>query len=98
MNISVVNKRVAIMIWDSGEGMEQTQVQKLMQIQYENPLEPDDNSSSIGVRNVISRLHLYFNGDVGISIDSQPDIGTSFELSIPLCMEDSINDIYNFGS
>lgn len=85
-----------ILIEDNGDGMMEDQVRQLMQIQKENPLNQDD-SDGIGVRNVIARLQLYYNGNVAVQINSTPGEGTTFLLKMPLWREEQSNELFNSG-
>lgn len=44
---------------------------------------PSRRGSGIGVKNVNERIHLYFGKDYGISINSEPDEGTTVLMHLP---------------
>ena len=82
---------------DNGMGIEPEQLIVLNALQHENPLRPDEGNG-IGVRNVISRLQLVFNGDIRVKVTSEPGCDTEVFLDLPLVMEDVKDGLYISGS
>ena len=41
------------------------------------------SGSGIGVKNVNERIHLYFGKNYGLSIESEPDEGTTVRIHLP---------------
>ena len=44
---------------------------------------PSRRGSGIGVKNVNERIHLYFGKNYGLSIESEPDEGTTVRIHLP---------------
>ena len=64
---------------DNGYGIDE---EKLRNIFKKESL--SKHSSGVGLKNVNERIRLYYGEDYGISIDSQPEIGTTVYIRIPL--------------
>lgn len=96
VNCQKVDNRVIIRIEDNGSGIEKKKLEKLNHIQLEDPLSEaktdieseEKRGNSIGVRNVISRLKLYYDNDVTINVESDGASFTLFTLNIPYLQED----------
>lgn len=73
-----------ISVWDNGKGMEQKQIEQILNGEYV-PDKAASNSNGIGLGNVIGRLELYF-GETGLlEIKSDGyDLGTEVCIHIPL--------------
>ncbi len=65
---------------DNGLGMTQEQVERLFSSQSHVP---SRRGSGIGVKNVNERIKLYFGADYGLSIQSEPDEGTTVTAHLP---------------
>ena len=65
---------------DNGLGMTGEQVKNLFSAADHVP---SRRGSGIGVRNVNERIKLYFGKDYGLSIDSEPDEGTTVTAHLP---------------
>lgn len=65
---------------DNGLGMTQEQVERLFSSQSHVP---SRRGSGIGVKNVNERIKLYFGVDYGLSIQSEPDEGTTVTAHLP---------------
>lgn len=72
------NGRVRIMTWDNGKGMSPELVEFFNQYDHTQ----DTTGSSIGLRNVISRLKLYYGNNGSFSIRSD-ETGTEITMDIP---------------
>lgn len=72
-----------IRVQDNGVGMSEEKIDNLLN----NRMNPEN----IGVQNVISRLKLYYGDLCCISIMSQENMYTVFELSIPLVSEEEVD-------
>ncbi|MEG2687024.1 MAG: histidine kinase [Christensenellaceae bacterium] len=81
VSIYRVQKTLHIKVYDNGEGMDSSTIEQLHSLAQENIAE--DDSSSIGVRNVFNRLKLFFDGKVEIRITSNPHEYTEIWLIIP---------------
>ncbi|MEA4964494.1 MAG: sensor histidine kinase [Oscillospiraceae bacterium] len=66
---------------DNGVGMEQSQVDALLH------REPGDRTG-IGIKNVADRLRIYFGDQYGITIESEPDVGTRILIRMPKIREE----------
>ena len=65
---------------DNGFGMTQKQVESLLG--EENQVS-SKRGSGIGVKNVNERIKLYFGEDYGLTIQSEPDEGTTICIHLP---------------
>lgn len=72
-------------VFDDGVGMSEKQINLLLE---NNELEDmRDKRNTIGLRNVMNRIRLIYGID-GVNVQSQEDIGTMIEISIPIKGED----------
>ena len=73
-----------IVVSDNGLGMTPEQAAKLL---TGDPLRPEPTrrkpGSGVGLKNVQSRIHLYFGEQYGLTIDSEPDEGTKVIIRLP---------------
>lgn len=67
-------------ISDNGLGMTQEQVKSLL---GEKKHVSSRRGSGIGVKNVNERIRLYFGADYGLTIQSEPDEGTTISIRLP---------------
>lgn len=67
-------------IQDNGLGMTEEQVESLL---TEHAHVSSKRGSGIGVKNVNERIRLYFGNEYGISIESEPDEGTTIRIHLP---------------
>ncbi|MDR1639025.1 MAG: histidine kinase [Clostridiales bacterium] len=67
-------------VTDNGPGMPREKVETLL---IENSTSLPGRGSGIGLRNVHERIALYFGSQYGISIISEPDVGTTVSLRMP---------------
>lgn len=76
---------VVIEIRDNGAGMNQETVEMLLQsIREEKPrLAKKGKSTGLGTHNVFKRLHLFFDGQQKIEIDSKEGAGTTVRFTLP---------------
>ena len=73
-----------IVVSDNGLGMTPEQAAKLL---TGDPMRPDTRrkpGSGVGLKNVQSRIHLYFGEQYGLTIDSEPDEGTRVIIRLPV--------------
>ena len=66
---------------DDGAGMPQSKADELLA----GP--PDEDSRSIGIRNVNARIRLLFGEQYGVKIFSEPGHGTSVKVTLPIIRE-----------
>lgn len=75
---------LCITIQDNGLGMSPEQVARLLdQNAPAEPKNPSKRGSGVGLNNVQSRIRLYFGERYGLSIDSEPDLGTTVTIRLP---------------
>lgn len=67
-------------IRDNGLGMTKEQVDSLL---TENAHVSSRRGSGIGVKNVNERIRLYFGERYGLTIESEPDVGTMIRIHLP---------------
>jgi len=58
-------------------------LKRLIEIREDIVSNADDDTKSIGLKNVNQRVYLYFGKDYGLNIDSIPGEETSVKLTIP---------------
>lgn len=78
---------INIVITDDGIGMDHAEVRQINS--YINSEENDvrnegKNNRSIGLKNINSRIKLYYGNEYGIHISSAKNVGTRVELKLPL--------------
>lgn len=74
------DKELYFQVEDNGLGMTQEQIKRLFSDQ---PHTGSSRGSGIGVKNVNERIRLYFGGEYGLSIESEPDEGTVVTIRLP---------------
>lgn len=85
ISIHQEDDRLIIRIEDDGIGMIASRVEELMQyITCEIDHKSEDNRQGIGIRNVNQRIKLACGEEYGITIDSIPQKGTCFTITLPL--------------
>ncbi len=84
---------VVIEVEDNGPGMPQEAVEKLLDEGY---VSPTSKGSGIGFRNVHQRLRLAFGPAYGLTIHSEPDVGTRVEIRFP-ALDEKKADAYRKG-
>ncbi len=68
-------------IIDNGLGMTNKQIEEILNGKVKSN---SKKGSGIGINNVNQRIKLYFGSDYGLSIESEPDIGTTIILKLPI--------------
>ena len=71
---------IVFSVQDNGVGMSPEQLEAIMQHG------PTDRTG-IGIKNVNDRLKIYFGRSYGLSITSEPDVGTCVEIRMPRIRE-----------
>lgn len=92
VNIKRQADRVYISVRDNGVGIDKNMLKKLRDLQYQDELF-NDNTKSIGLRNVISRLKLFYDNMIDIHINSEKDAGTEILLIIPFWVKETVNEL-----
>ncbi|WP_097006255.1 sensor histidine kinase [Lacrimispora amygdalina] len=77
---------LVIRVSDNGLGMTEKQVQSLF---FDEVRVTSTKGSGIGVKNVNERIKLYFGERYGLTIDSEPDEGTTITILLPAVPYDS---------
>lgn len=75
------NDRVRIRIYDNGVGIDKSKLDELGKILDKGS--EDSSTGGIGLTNVIARLKLFYNNDIGFGIKSSQGKGTEIEFDIP---------------
>ncbi|MEH7379260.1 sensor histidine kinase [Bacillus sp. JJ1533] len=85
INGSIKNNKLIIQIMDNGAGMSKETVNALLNGNYENSdlLKGTGN----GILNVQNRISLLYGEDNGVKIESNINVGTIFELTLPVHRE-----------
>lgn len=73
---------IIITVEDNGVGMTEEQCRKILQ-------KDRSDSGGIGVKNVNDRLKIYFGAGYGLTIKSEPDVGTKVMVRIPKITEEA---------
>lgn len=82
---------VTLQISDDGRGMTEEDVEMINHRTF-----PDgDSGKHVGIRNSITRLHYYFGDQARVTVESCPDMGTTFSLYIPYDLEEVYDDTLN---
>ncbi|MFJ5760451.1 sensor histidine kinase [Neobacillus sp. NPDC093182] len=85
INGKIKNNKLHIEVLDNGVGMDENTVASLSEGRY---LSLDDNrGTGNGILNVQNRIQLLFGDDNGLKIESNINVGTSFELTLPIRRE-----------
>jgi two-component system sensor histidine kinase YesM len=71
---------IVFSVRDNGVGMSAEQIEAIMHSDA-------SDRTGIGIRNVNDRLQIYFGKNYGISISSEPDVGTCVEIRMPKLKE-----------
>ena len=80
----VSDRALSITVADNGLGMTQDVVESLLTTGPEsNRRDSTKKGSGIGLKNVQERIRLYFGPQYGVSIQSEPDEGTTVTLHLP---------------
>ncbi|MEY2195644.1 sensor histidine kinase [Neobacillus sp. BF23-41] len=85
INGKIKNNKLHIEVLDNGVGMDENTVASLSEGRYVNLDEKKGTGN--GILNVQNRIQLLFGEDNGIKIESNINVGTSFELTLPLHKE-----------
>lgn len=78
---------LAIWVYDNGVGMSREKLEQLRAELAAAPGEEDSRTqkprSSIGLKNVNTRMILYYGSDYALLIDSEENVGTNIQLRVP---------------
>lgn len=86
ISVEEVPEGIIVNISDDGIGMDNNRLEKIKKLLHDG--EKVDNSGSIGLKNVHSRIRLKFGGPYGLRVDSRKSEGTSIRILIPKIQSD----------
>lgn len=81
--------KLRLLIWDNGAGMDQDKLLKIKSL-LDNP---NQQTTSVGIKNVIKRLQLYFDNNFEFKVSSEVNRYTSVELVLPLTGKERCADV-----
>jgi two-component system sensor histidine kinase YesM len=76
-----------LIVSDNGEGMESQTIEGLLN-DFADDF-PNEAHKSIGLRNVVARLKLFYNNDVQVEISSSANELTKIEICLPIIFEEN---------
>lgn len=88
------NNNLYIDVSDNGVGMNQEQLESIRAKLREEPSFTElghRNKQSIGLKNIHSRIELYYGKGYGLSVDSQINQGTAIHIKIPILSQEVSN-------
>jgi two-component system, sensor histidine kinase YesM len=85
INGKIKNNKLHIEVLDNGVGMDENTVASLSEGRYVSL--DDRRGTGNGILNVQNRIQLLFGDDNGLKIESNLNVGTSFELILPIRRE-----------
>ena len=78
VGVQLLDGRLEIYVRDNGKGMSPETLRQL-----QGQLDRPEDSTSIGLSNIVQRLRLFYKDDYRISIDSSEGKGTLIRISVP---------------
>lgn len=82
---------VTLQISDDGRGMSEEDVDMINHCTFPE----GDSGKHVGIRNSITRLQYYWNGKAKVTVESCPNMGTTFSIYIPCNLEEDNDDTLN---
>lgn len=79
------NGRCSISVSDNGRGMDSDRIKRILRLQ-EGTSENGD-TDGVGLKNVMTRLNLFYSGQETFDIKSEPDCGTEVIITVPMACE-----------
>ena len=95
LSVSTQDEFLHVTVSDNGVGMSEQRLQKLLGIDDQNDSVSENkdiikgHTTGIGMKNVISRLKIFYGTEDIISIKTSPGCGTSVCISIPLSVKET---------
>jgi Predicted signal transduction protein with a C-terminal ATPase domain len=83
VKIYMENDRLKLRVQDNGAGIPEEEIRRI--------LGNHSIPGSIGLKNVMARLSLYFGDKAGVTISSEPSLYTIVELTLPLITREELN-------
>lgn len=77
--------QILMAVEDNGVGMSEEQCEEILHRER-------TDKSGIGIKNVNDRIQIYFGAEYGISITSEPDVGTCVEIRLPIVEDRSYGE------
>lgn len=78
VSCAVDQEDLCIIVADNGPGIPPPVLQKIRQWEF------TPNGLGIGLKNIDERFKLIYGGRYGVTIDSEPGLGTRVELRLPM--------------
>ena len=72
---------VTIVVKDNGKGMNHESLERFQQ--FASGQFPEEYGTHVGLRSVMERLNLYFDGHVDFEIESEEGRGTEIHIALP---------------
>ena len=82
----IENKNIILEVTDDGVGMSDEQIKEIEKLLQEPPQFTDmgrRDKRSIGIKNIHSRIELYYGNGYGLTLSSKKNVGTTVQISIP---------------
>jgi len=76
---------ILMYVEDNGVGMEKERCEEILH-------KESGNKTGIGIKNVNDRIKIYFGNQYGLTILSEPDVGTRVEIQMPKVLEESYGE------
>ena len=80
VNVIKENDKLTIMVSDNGVGMSEERIADILSGKVN---EKQESRNHIGIYNVINRLKILYGDQGSFTIESEPDIGSTFVITIP---------------
>lgn len=77
---------VVLSVSDNGVGMTSAQCESILK-------KDRTDSTGIGIKNVNDRVKIYFGDSYGVTIDSEPDVGTTITVRFPQTRKEPENEV-----
>lgn len=85
----LVKNRVVLTVYDNGVGIPSDRLSALNSLLLSSDLE-NNVQSGIGISNVLSRLNIFYKGDIKYEIKSEPNRFTEITIDMPFIQEEVI--------
>lgn len=79
IEVSCDEETLTYKVTDNGYGIEENDISRILEKESKSM-----HSSGVGLKNVNERIKLYYGKEYGISIESEPEVGTTVYIRIPL--------------
>ena len=95
LTVTKQGEALQVIISDNGKGMSEQRLKKLLGVEDHSDTAPEPkdiikgHTTGIGMKNVISRLNIFYGREDIISIKTSPGCGTSVFINIPLSAKET---------